>query len=81
MTLTALAGAAELGLDESDVVECVLRIAPTDFYKSMPAIKAAGLHQDVYRTRYGDDLIYVKVQLVPRANPGGFAVVIQFKEK
>lgn len=70
-------GAAELHLDEQDIVACVCRLDDGDFYKSMPAEKSLGDWQDVYKAKYCGFSIYLKVQIVERA--GSVAVVISFK--
>lgn len=76
VTRSALDGASALGMDESDVVACVLGLTRANFYKSMEAGKAPGLWQDVYRPNYQGEALYVKLQV---AVPGA-AVVISFKE-
>jgi motility quorum-sensing regulator / GCU-specific mRNA interferase toxin len=75
ITLSALAGARELGLDEEDVDEVVLSLEEADFYKTMPAQKLAGLWQDVYRPMREGIELYVKLQI------SSWAVVISFKRK
>lgn len=82
-TGTAVCGAGELGLDRHDIEACVLALTNADFRKSMPAEKAEGLHQDVYKPRYCGHELYVKlqVQVAARAMTGSRAVVISFKRK
>jgi motility quorum-sensing regulator / GCU-specific mRNA interferase toxin len=77
ITLEALDNAARLGLDESDIVEAILRLEPADFHKSMESERRPGLWQDVYRGAAAGLLLYVKLQLAP----DGRGVVIQFKER
>ena len=67
---TALA----MGFDDEDIAECILALGPGDFYKTMPSIKRQGHMQDVYKTRYSDKDVYLKVDLCPGL------VVISFKE-
>ena len=75
VTGTAMQDAGELGFDRNDIATCILGLNACDFYKSMPAVRSAGLHQDVYRTTYLERRLYVKLQLDTRA------VVISFKEQ
>lgn len=77
VTASALQGATSLTFDEEDVRECVLAIRRADFYKTMEAVRAPGLWQDVYRPTWGGVALYVKLQL---REPIG-AVVISFKER
>lgn len=79
-TLVALNGAGELGLDRFDIEACVLALTGSDFYKTMPAERAPGLFQDVYRPWYLGHTLYVKVQMTCHgANRN--TVVISFKRK
>jgi hypothetical protein len=73
LTHKALANAAELGFDRTDVHDCVLALDENDFYKTMESETCRGLMQDVYKPRYLSTPIYVKLQLTD------VAVVIQFK--
>jgi motility quorum-sensing regulator/GCU-specific mRNA interferase toxin len=75
ITDSARRGALALGLDESDVVECVAALAPRHFYKTMESWRNAGTWQDVYR---GGISLYVKLQIVG-TNPTDLTVVISFK--
>lgn len=58
-TRSALRGAAELGMDFSDMLGVVLALTPRDFYKSMTTHADHRIWQDVYRPRTwaGDVLI------------------------
>ena len=77
ITRTALLGATGLQLADVHVIEAVLLLNRSDFYKSMPSDESPGLWQDVYRTRYRGLELYIKLQI----NEHGFAVVIQFKRR
>lgn len=77
ITVAAAKGAAELGLDEADIRDCISMLQPLDFYKTMPSEKAPALWQDVYRPRYVGKDLYVKLQVAR----SGVAVVIQFKRR
>ena len=76
VTLQARQDALDLGFDSEDVRNCVLALDHTHFYKSMTAEKAPGLWQDVYKIRYGDFGVYLKLQI----NFADTAVIISFKE-
>lgn len=75
ITVSARKGASDLYLDESDIVDCVLRLEEGHFYKSMKAASAKGLFQDVYRVQYQSRPLYVKLQISRQ----GRAVVVSFK--
>lgn len=77
ITLSSMRGAAHLGFDESDVCACVLALSLTDFHKTMEANKRPGLWQDAYRTAYGGERLYVKVQIAHDTH----AVVVSFKQR
>lgn len=74
---TAIDGALALGFDEDDIFECVLNnLSDTHFYKTMPSEKKPELMQDVYRITYGEQRIYLKLQVADN-----WATVISFKEE
>ena len=78
ITRSALRDAFDLGMEESDIDECVCEVlTEDDFYKTMPAEKVSGLWQDVYHVEFSGFLIYLKVQINLVSN----AVVISFKLK
>ena len=77
VTRAALRGAADVDLVYEDVVECVLLLEPSDFYKTMPSTQVPGSWQDVYRSTYQGLQLYIKLQI----NAAGLGVVIQFKER
>jgi hypothetical protein len=77
ITWSAKQGALTLGFDDGDI-ECVILglTEDVDFYKSMPAEKRPGWHQDVYRTVHEGKPLYLKVQLAGTEGP---VVLISFK--
>jgi motility quorum-sensing regulator / GCU-specific mRNA interferase toxin len=77
VTTAARYGAAELGISEDDLVEIVLSLTPSYFYKSMESEQVPGLWQDVYHFPHGPAVLYVKLQI----DPLGRAVIIQCKER
>ncbi len=74
ITRAAQEGADALNIQSAGIVECVGQLTPADFYKTMPAQKAPGLWQDVYRPRYRGNRLYVKLQISRAGN-----VVVSFK--
>ena len=78
VTDSARRGAMKLGLDESDIVECVAGLLPGHFYKTMESQRSAGTWQDVYRPSLSGITLYVKVQIVG-ADPTDLTVIISFK--
>jgi motility quorum-sensing regulator/GCU-specific mRNA interferase toxin len=77
ITTAARVGARECGLDVDEVVEAVLDLSTTDFYKSMEAEKRPALWQDVYHSSFRGVNLYIKLQL----GSAGDAVVVQFKRR
>jgi motility quorum-sensing regulator/GCU-specific mRNA interferase toxin len=75
-TQSAKNGAAEMGLDASELRGIVAGLARQDFYKSMTTHDSSRVWQDVYRpvTRLG--AAYVKVTI----NPADNLIVVSFKE-
>jgi motility quorum-sensing regulator/GCU-specific mRNA interferase toxin len=74
ITVSALQGAFKLGFDESDIICAISMLEPKDLYKSMTSHNNSSIWQDVYRKKYQDVNLYIKLQLV------GNAVAISFKE-
>lgn len=75
ITNTALNDAHNVGFDEKDIIQCVLKITMNCFYKTMSSTVNPALFQDVYRCVCQGILLYIKLQI------NGSAVVISFKEK
>ena len=74
---SALSELILLDMDVDGVRDCLLRLQPNDFYKSMPSIRMPGMWQDVYRPVHKAAQLYVKLQI----GVMGTAVLIQFKRK
>jgi motility quorum-sensing regulator/GCU-specific mRNA interferase toxin len=74
ITVSAMQGAFALGMDEQDIVEAVCGLNSKDLHKSMTVNVDNTIWQDVYRTKYKEFELYIKLQLVDKA------VVISFKE-
>jgi motility quorum-sensing regulator/GCU-specific mRNA interferase toxin len=60
MTMAALKGATEIGLDDSETVAVIQSMQPSDFYKSMTSYADHTVWQDVYHVPWGDVVIYLK---------------------
>jgi motility quorum-sensing regulator/GCU-specific mRNA interferase toxin len=73
-TVSALSGAAGLGLDFSDLVATVLALHTTDFYKSMTTHADHRIWQDVYRTRTAVGVVYLKLTVIDDV------LIVSFKE-
>jgi hypothetical protein len=76
ITEIALQGAAMMNFLDEDIIDCVTAcVGDSHFYKTMPAERAPGLMQDVYKIRYEGERVYLKLQI----SKSGHAVVIAFK--
>ena len=73
-TQSARAGAADLGLEFQDMLDVVIALTPTDFYKSMTTHADHTVWQDVYRptTPFGD--VYLKLTVIEDV------LIVSFKE-
>lgn len=73
-THAARIGANELGFAFSDMLDVVMALSPTDFYKSMTTHADHTVWQDVYRpsTQAGD--VYLKLTVVDDV------LIVSFKE-
>lgn len=73
-THAARAGANELGLGLSEMLDVVLTLTPSDFYKSMTTHADHTVWQDVYRpsTQVGD--VYLKLTVIEDV------LIVSFKE-
>ncbi len=75
VTHVALTGAGQLGLERRDIEACVCELDSTDYYKTLPSYSYPGLMQDVYRAKYLEHRVYMKLQLHE-----GTVAVISFKK-
>ena len=73
-THAARTGATALGLSFRDMLDVVLALAPTDFYKSMTTHIDHTVWQDVYRTKTGAGAVYLKLTVVDDV------LIVSFKE-
>jgi motility quorum-sensing regulator / GCU-specific mRNA interferase toxin len=73
-TLSALAGAAALGLDFDGIVAVVKALTPADFYKSMTTHADHRIWQDVYRPTTPAGEIYLKLTVI------NDVLIVTFKE-
>jgi motility quorum-sensing regulator / GCU-specific mRNA interferase toxin len=74
VTVTALSGAAALGLDFEGMINVVMALTPRDFYKSMTTHANHRIWQDVYRpvTEVGE--VYLKLTVIDDV------LIVSFKE-
>ncbi len=73
-TMSALEGAAALGLDFSGVMDVVMALTPKDFYKSMTSYDNHRIWQDVYRPTTHVGEVYLKLIVTDEV------LIISFKE-
>lgn len=74
-TLSALTGAAALGLDFNDIVDVVRALSASGFHKSMTTHADHRVWQDVYRPRTPAGTVYVKLSVVDAL------LIVSFKER
>jgi motility quorum-sensing regulator/GCU-specific mRNA interferase toxin len=73
-THAARAGASELGLTLSDILNTVMAMTSADFYKSMTTYADHTLWQDVYRPTSQAGGVYLKLTVVDDL------LIVSFKE-
>ena len=73
-TLSALTGGAALGLSFIDIVEVILSLSPSDFYKSMTTYAGHRVWQDVYRPTTSAGAVYLKLTVLDDV------LIVSFKE-
>lgn len=75
--------AADFDFTAEDIINSVLNLQPTFFYKTMPAEKRPELYQDVYKApisvKHQVITAYIKVQ-IQENHLKEVAVIISFKE-
>ena len=67
-TMTAAAGAEDLGMDEQGIVDVISGLMRQDFDKSMRSEANPATWQDVYKPVVGGRELYVKFTWTHRAN-------------
>lgn len=73
-TATAIMDAHHLGFDNEAMYQEVLRLEPSDFYKSMTTYHDHTVWQDVYRHRAKGKMLYIKLTVIADV------LVVSFKE-
>lgn len=73
-THAARTGANELGLAFSDMLDVVMALRPTDFYKSMTTHADHTVWQDVYRPGTQAGNVYLKLTII------NDVLIVSFKE-
>ena len=74
LTNSARVGAAQLGFEWADMLEVLLALTHTDFYKSMTTHHDHTMWQDVYRPHTKAGAVYLKLTVVDDV------LVVSFKE-
>lgn len=72
--MSALAGGAALGFDFAGIVEVVMALNTTDFYKSMTSHADHRVWQDVYRPTTPVGEVYLKLTVIDDV------LIVSFKE-
>lgn len=78
-TGTAIKGAQGVGLDKNGIVEIIANLHDKDFYKSMTTYEDHTSWQDVYRPKFRQTALYIKVTVESDMN-GDLVAIISFKE-
>ncbi len=73
-TVTALAGAAQMGFGFDGIVDIVKALTLADFYKSMTAYADHRVWHDVYRPRTEAGTVYLKLMVIDDV------LIVSFKE-
>jgi motility quorum-sensing regulator / GCU-specific mRNA interferase toxin len=73
-TYSAVLGAAKMGLSFHDMVDVVLGLTASDFYKSMTTNADHKIWQDVYRPNKNVGEIYLKLTVIDDV------LIVSFKE-
>ena len=73
-TVSALAGAAAIGVGFEEMIRLIALLSPADFYKSMTSYTDHTRWQDVYRARTFAGEVYIKLIVVDDV------LIVSFKE-
>ena len=76
-TRTALDGGIDLGIDVQMMRSIVMGLRMSDFYKSMTTYVSSKVWQDVYRPRFRETSLYVKLTVVADAE----LLIVSFKRR
>lgn len=76
ITRTCIKTANELGFSKTEIVDAILSLNNSDFYKSMTTYGNPKIWQDVYRTCIRELNLYIKIQ----KSFTDKCIVISFKE-
>ncbi len=74
MTASAVAGGELVGFDSAAIIDVVMALTPTDFYKSMTSHTDHRIWQDVYRPTTSTGDVYLKLTVIDDV------LVVSFKE-
>jgi len=75
VTQSARVTASVIGFDLPGMVEVVLSLSPSDFYKSMTTYSDHTMWQDVYRPNTKVGQVYLKITVIDDV------LIVSFKEK
>ena len=73
-TKSALLGGEAMGLGFDDIIDVVMALTPTDFYKSMTTHANHRVWQDVYRPSTSAGEVYLKLTVIDDV------LIVSFKE-
>jgi motility quorum-sensing regulator/GCU-specific mRNA interferase toxin len=73
-TMSALVGAAALGLDFDGIVSVIMALTPSNFYKSMTTHADHRVWQDVYQPTTPVGEVYLKLTVIDDV------LIVSFKE-
>ncbi len=74
MTASAVAGGELIGFDCAAIIDVVMALTPTDFYKSMTTHADHRIWQDVYRPATSAGDVYLKLTVIDDV------IIVSFKE-
>ena len=75
-TMTATAGAEDLGIDDQVLIDIIAGLTANNFNKSMPSERDPMIWQDVYKTVFEGRELYMKFT----SDSQGELLLISFKE-
>lgn len=73
-TKSALMGGEAIGFGFDDIIDVVMALSPTDFYKSMTTHADHRVWQDVYRPTTSAGEVYLKLMVIDDV------LIVSFKE-
>lgn len=77
-TITATKTADSMGFSETQMVDALLDLERTDFFKSMTSYANHRIWQDVYKKRFDEINLYIKFKVTTADE--NLVVILSFKE-